>query len=106
MQTEKRDFIIHAAMRGRSMDGSLNGNEQCSIMAVRTIEGFQTEKPNVFQQSYADRTIAWNYQMDVANYIQPLVYAATRYGNAIRNKEYFIEKYPCQVTDFGSKELR
>ena len=105
MQTEKRDFLIHFALRGKSCDGTMRGNEQCSIIAVRNIEGFQTEKPNTNQQSYATRMIAWDYQCDVADYIQPLVYASTYYGNSINSKEEFLTKYPCQINDWA-KELR
>ena len=105
MQTEKRDFLIHFAMKGRSVDGTFRGNEQCSIYAVRNIEGFQTEKPNLTQQSYAKRMIAWDFQNDVVEYIQPLVYASTYYGHGIQNREMFLTKYPGQITDWN-KELR
>ena len=105
MQTEKRDFLIHFAMRGRSRDGYLRGNEQCQIIAVRNIEGFQAEKPNINLQSYPEKMIAWNYQQDVATYFQPLVYASTAFGTRIKSRDLFINKYPCQITDWR-KELR
>lgn len=105
MQTEKRDFIIHFAMRGRNRDGYLRGNEQCQIIAVRNIEGFQAERPNINLQSYPEKMIAWNYQEDVAEFIQPLVYASTAYGTRIQSKDLFERKYPQQITDW-SKELR
>ena len=105
MQTEKRDFIIHFAMRGKNRDGYLRGNEQCQIIAVKNIEGFQAERPNINLQSYPEKMIAWNYQLDVCNFIQPLVYASTRQGVKIKTIDQFKDKYPCQVTDW-SKELR
>ena len=105
MQTEKRDIILHFALRARSLDGTMRGNEQCQIIAVRNIEGFQPERPNINQQSYPEKMVAWNYQQDAINFIQPLVYAATLFGNQIQTAEEFRQKYPKQVTDW-SKELR
>ena len=105
MQTEKRDFLLHFALRARSLDGSLRGNEQCQIIAVRNIEGFQPERPNISQQSYPEKIRAWNYQLDAINFIQPLVYAATLFGNRVRTTDEFKQKYPKQVTDW-SRGLR
>ena len=105
MQTEKRDVILHFALRARSLDGSMRGNEQCQIIAVKNIEGFQSERPNINQQSYPEKMVAWNYQQDAINFIQPLVYAAFITGNVVKTADEFRQKYPKQVTDW-SKELR
>lgn len=105
MQTEKRDFLLHFATRGKSLDGTFRGNEQCQIQAMRSITGFQSEWPKIHQQSYPERMIAWNFQNDVVEYIQPLVYAATGFGNNIITRSHFEMKYPRQVNDWA-KELR
>ena len=105
MQTEKRDFIIHFAMRGRNRDGYLRGNEQCQVIAVKNIEGFQAERPNINLQSYPEKMIAWNYQQDVCDYIQPLVHGSTIQGTRIKSVDLFVNKYRCQITDW-QKELR
>ena len=105
MQTEKRDFLIYLALKGKSNSGRFTGNERVAVFATKQIEGFQPVKPNLQQQSYQERIVAWKYQEDVIEFIEPLVESAFLVGNRVQTKQYFQQKYPKQITDWD-KELR
>ena len=105
MQTEKRDYLIYFSLRGVNTGGYRSGNESCRVLATKQIVGFEPVAPSVQQQSYKIRMVAWNYQMDVVNYVGPLVEAACMFGNRVQHKLYFESKYPRQITDWN-KQLR
>ena len=103
MYIEKMDFLIFFALHGLTKHGQNYPNGQCQVVATKEIEGFQLVEPNQYQQSYAARMIAWQYQEDVVRYTKRLAQAASYFGNKIQAKSYFISKYPIQITDWENQ---
>ena len=100
MQTEKRDYLIHCAIKGDGTDGSFHGNNSCRVLAMKQIDGFEPVEPNRQQQSYRVRMVAWNYQLDVIHFVESLIKSASMFGNRVNHKQYFQAKYPKQITDW------
>ena len=97
MYSEKRDFLIAYAI----------GNKQkaCLTQAQNLISGFQSTAPKRWQNSFAEKQRIWNFQNDIVDHYQQIVYAHRLLGNMVNTQRYFQMKYPLQWTDWD-KELK
>ena len=97
MYSEKRDFLIAFAI----------GNDQkaCKTQAQNLISGFQSSPPKRWQASFAEKQRIWNFQNDIVENYQRIVYAHRLLGNMVNTPRYFQMKYPLQITDWD-KDLK
>ena len=97
MYSEKRDFLIAYAI----------GNDQraCKIQAQKLISGFQSTAPKKWQASFNEKQRIWNFQTDIVEFYQRIVYAHRLLGNMVNTPRYFQMKYPLQWTDWD-KDLK